>query len=231
MLSRVNYNLIYAKYKRLGKGNVRLTQSTLVLTKPINPNVATYNFDVLETQTATLAPNEIRLNLNDEFIITQLGLFLEASVEVGGAVTGQKVLFTYAPAQLDGTTAAGLQNFYNGNLQIAVNNIVYLDKFDSRKHMFVPRTQIQNSIAPNSAQIDSNNFSKDAMFSIEPTLVLSGAKKNQITLSLPSAITGGSFTFTDDKGAVISYRIDRICCIARGLNAQNGSVFQSGSSK
>lgn len=226
MLSRVNYNLIYAKYKRLGKGNVRLTQSTLILTKPINPNVATYNFDVLETQTATLAPNEIRLNLNDEFIITQLGLFLEAEVEGAGIPTGQKVLFTYAPAQLDGISAASLQNFYNGSLQIAVNNIVYLDKFDSRKHNFVPRTQIQNAGANLQAQIDSNNFAKDAMFSIEPTLVLSGAKKNQITLSLPSAITGGSFTFTDDKGSAIVYRINRICCIARGLNAQNGSVFQ-----
>jgi len=224
--TRANYQAIYAKYKRLGKGNVRLTQSTLILSKPINPNVATYNFDVLETQTATLAPNEIRLNLNDEFIMTQIGLYLEATIEGAGIPTGAKKLFTYAPAQLDGVSAANLQNFYAGQLQISVNNIIYLDKFDSRKHEFVPRTQILNAGAQLQAQIDSVDFSQNSMFGISPLLTLSGAKKNQITLSLPSAITASSFTFTDDKGSVITYRIDRIVCLMRGLNAQNGSVFQ-----
>ena len=34
-LNRVNFNNIIEKYKSIGKGNVRLTQSTLFLTKTL----------------------------------------------------------------------------------------------------------------------------------------------------------------------------------------------------
>jgi len=232
MATRVNYNTIYAKYKRLGKGNVRLTQSTLVLSKPINPNVTTYNFDVLETQTANLANDEIRLNLNDEFIITQLGLYLEAefgSVNTTGVFVpnGVKKLFTYSPMQLNAVEGQKVQNFFAGQFQISVNNIVYLDKFDTRKMEFVPRTQLDNfqAVAYGSLQ-DSVNFSKDSMYSIEPLLTLSGAKKNQLQLSLPTAISQATFSWTDDTGVNNAFQINRVLCLLRGLNAQNGSVFQ-----
>lgn len=230
-MGRVNYNTIFAKYKRLGKQSVRLTQSTLFLTKPINPNSTSYNFDVLETQTATLQPDEIRLNLNDEFIITTLGMYLVATARTAdGAApkTGVK-LFTYTPGELDNTSAIGLENFYAGQLQISVNNIVYLDKWDSRKHEYVPRTQFANLVAAPGAQATQPNveMSKNAMFPIEPLLTLSGSKKNQIILNLPTAITGATFAWTDDKGATTTYEINRIGLMLRGLNAQNGAVFQN----
>jgi len=228
MASRVNFNTIFAKYRKLGKGSVRLTQSTLFLSKPISATQTTYQFDVLETQTATLQADEIRLNLNDEFIITQMGMYLQASVGREGVAGGSiKKLFTCVPAELDNITAQGLQNFYAGQFQIAVNNIVYLDKYDTRKHEFVPRTQFQNFATPNGASLPSVNFSKDSMYPCEPLISLSGSKKNTLTLSLPSAITGGTFNFTDDKGAITTYTIDRVCVMLRGLNAQNGSVFQN----
>ena len=79
MAQRINYNTIINKYKAQGKGNVRLTRSTLYLSKPISTSSTTYSFDVLETQNSTLAPNELRLNLNDEIMVqkkTLLGLLL-----------------------------------------------------------------------------------------------------------------------------------------------------------
>ena len=75
-MGRLNYSVIFNRYKKLGKGNVRLTQSALFLTKPIQSTQSAYTFDVLETQTGTLQPDEIRLNLNDEFIIASMGLYL-----------------------------------------------------------------------------------------------------------------------------------------------------------
>ena len=65
------------------------------------------------------------------------------------------------------------------------------------------------------------------MFPVEPTITLSGAKKNQLTLQLPTAINTATVGFTDDAGNVVNYRINRVSLLMRGLNAQNGATFQS----
>jgi hypothetical protein len=231
-MGRINFANIISKYNKIGKGNVRLTQSTLILTKPILPTTATYQFDVLETQTSTLQGNEIRLNLNDEFIITTMGVYLEASVEVreGTTVTnGGRTLFTYVPLE-NKAELITLNDVYNGSLQIAVNNIVYLDKYDTKKSECRPRTQYGNYSAATTilqATQASSEFSKNAMFPVEPLLTLSGAKKNTITLTLPNAVTSQNFSLTTDTGGVIKYTIDRIALVMRGLNAQNGASFQN----
>ena len=112
MASRVNFKTILAKYQNINKGNVRLTQSTLFLSKPINPTTTVYNFDVLESQTQTLQGDEIRLNLNDEFSITQIGFYLQASV-LGreGVDTGARVLLTHTQFENNFVEAAKLQQF------------------------------------------------------------------------------------------------------------------------
>ena len=225
MPSRINFNTIFAKYKRLGKGNVRLTQSSLFLTKPINPNVTTYNFDVLETQNATLQANEIRLNLNDEFIISSLGLYLCGTAETEGDPAGiSDVMFSYIPLETS-SKASVLTPVYAGQLQIAVNNIVYLDKFDVRKHQYITQTQFQNSDG-NKATLANDDFSKNGMFPMEPLLTLSGAKKNTITLQLPEAASDFTWNQKMEDGSVVQFHINRIGLMLRGLNAQNGSVFQ-----
>jgi hypothetical protein len=232
-MGRINFANIISKYNKIGKGNVRLTQSTLIISKPIQPTVATYQFDVLETQTSTLVGDEIRLNLNDEFVITTMGVYLEADVtstlDGRAPITGGRTLFTYVPLENKGDLIT-LNDVYNGALQIAVNNIVYLDKWDTKKHECRPRTQYGNfSSATTILQAiqASSEFSKNAMFPVEPLLTLSGAKKNTITLTLPNAVTAQTFNLTTDTGAVVTYNINRICLVMRGLNAQNGASFQN----
>lgn len=229
MASRVNFKTILNKYSNVGKGNVRLTQSTLILSKPISANTTVYNFDVLESQTQTLQGDEIRLNLNDEFIIAELGFYLQGSVLDGLRDTGAKVLLTYAPFEQDGVEAAKINNYWNGAFQIAVNNIVYLDKYDVRKSNYIPRTQFANYVAISGAPatIPNTDFSANGMNSTEPMLTLSGAKKNNLTLTLPTAIATATIPFVDNSGATLSVVIDRVVCIARGLNAQNGASFQN----
>jgi len=230
MASRINYKTILAKYQGVNKGNVRLTQSTLILTKPISATTTVYNFDVLESQTQTLQGDEIRLNLNDDFIITQLGFYIQCSVlDRTGANTGAKSYLTYAPFEQDSTNAAKIQNFWNGAFQIAVNNIVYLDKYDTRKSNYTPRTQFSdfnllNGVPSTQPSVD---FSKDAMYSNEPLLSLSGAKKNNLLLNLPTAISVATFDVLDNKGVKYTLSADRVALVIRGLNAQNGASFQS----
>ena len=233
MASRINFAKILSKYKAVGKANVRLTPSTLFLTKPIINTQAAYRFDVLESETSTLQPDEIRLNINDEFIVTHIGAYLVAKTEFKASTEG--AVFVPAPAIKLFTYAAlenfygnlSVQNFYAGKLQIAVNNVVYLDKWDTRKHEFVPRTQYDNQLAGTAEAAQASiNFSKDAMIAIEPMLTLSGAKKNAITLELPTNIDNGEVVYINQDGSTIKHVIDRVGVMLRGLNAQNAASFQ-----
>ena len=228
--SRVNFSLIKANYNKIGKGNVRLTQSSLFITKDIDATKSNYDFDVLENQTATLQADEIRLNINDEFIVTDLGVYLYGTwtakdaeaVKIG---TGTQLL-TYAPLELDGTAILS-KNLYAGQLKIAVNNIVYLEKWDTRKHEMVTRTQFATQLAgTNVATMPSNDFSSDGMMPFSPLLTLSGAKKNDISIRLPQSISGSTVTWLDQKGNTISMVISKIALRMYGLNAQNGAKFQ-----
>ena len=225
-MGRVNYKVILDQYKKNGKGNVRLTQSSLYLSKPISPTQTSYNFDVLETQSATLQENEIRLNLNDEFIVTAMGFYLqaEASDRTTGASYG-RVLITHPNTQ-ENSALGTLNNYYQGAFQIAVNNVIYLDKWDTQKHKFVPRTQFGDFATPTMAVNDSVDFSRNAMYPVEPLVTLSGAKKNDLKLQLPTAINGATFLTTDNSSGGTLYNVTRICLIMRGLNAQNGASFQ-----
>lgn len=223
-MARVNYNVIAQKYRNVGKGNVRLTQSSLFLTKPISPTVTTYTFDVLETQTATLQNDEIRLNLNDEFIITQIGMYLVGSIAGVG-----RMLFTTPPYELDTNRANDLTAFYNGAFKIAINNIVYMEKWDTAKHEKTGITQFQNYTALTpyvSPALPEKTLAKDGMYGVEPMITLSGAKKNDLVLQLPSAITSGAFSFTDYSNLTSTISINRVGLLLRGFNAQNGATFQ-----
>jgi hypothetical protein len=231
-MARINYGVIATKYRALGKGNVRLTQSSLFLRKPIDATKTVYNFDVLENQTQSLQADEIRLNINDEFITTQMGLYLTGTISTrDGVVTqlGGLRLFTNVLEQQNLTQASNLIPFYDGDLKIAVNNIVYMEKWDTRKHYVATRTQIGSSSSVttiNNATWDSNTFAKDGMYSVEPMITLSGAKKNDITLRLPSAISNGTFNYTDNAGNPFTITINGVALLLRGLNAQNAASFQ-----
>lgn len=224
-MGRINYGTILNRYKQAGKGNVRLTQSSLILSKPLSASQTTYSFDVLETQNATLVGTEQRLNLNDEFIITEMGIYLQATVtNADGSVNYGTKWFTYAPAQLNSSLGV-LNPIYNGAIQISVNNVVYMDKWDSGQSLFIPRTNDGNFVTPNQATLGSVDYSKNGMIKIEPMLTLSGAKKNNVILNIASAAAPANVTVTDDAGST-KYSFDRVAVIMRGLNAQNGASFQ-----
>ena len=228
MASRINFKTIIAKYARLGKANVRLTQSSLYLTKPINPATTVYNFDVLETQTATLSGDETRLNLNDEFIVASMSMGIECRLKVAETTLSGKFLLTYAPFEQNVTAADGISSFYDGNLQISVNNVVYLDKYDVRRSQITPTTEFSNLAAAGvTASIPSIDWSKDSFYGNEPLLTLAGSKKNQIQITLPRAMTALPFAFTDNSGSRVEITPVRVFWFARGLNAQNASVFQN----
>jgi hypothetical protein len=230
--ARNNYARIIAKYKALGKGDVRLTESTLALIQPINAAKTSYLFPVLENENVNgLAPavDEIRLNINDEFIVGSIGMYLYGSTAKSqGAI--QRQIHTYAPNELN-AVFNGVSDFYAGFLSVAVNKINYIDKWDSRKHQYVPRTQWANlGIVDTNKNYPATQADKKldehGVFNAQPNFTLSGAKKNEVSVNMPAAITPVSASWIDSNNETQLVTIDKMIIVFRGLLAQNAARFQ-----
>lgn len=237
---RYSFELIAKKYKSRGKGSVRLTQSSLLVAQAINSTRANYTFPVLETDNAVAPlPWEVRLNINDEFVSYDLGYYVVADKTVArtagpegipSGITSQfggHYFWTYAPDELD-TSFALLEDAWLGTLDISVNKISRLTKWDLKKHNFIARTQFKNSFAASLfATQPSLDYSDHGTFPMQPMLTLSGAKKNEITTALVTAIpstTTGTWTLPD-TGTVV-FQAKYFALIFRGMLAQNAAKFQ-----
>lgn len=232
VLQRVDFNSIKAKYKRLGKGKVRLTESSLILKQAIQPNKTAYNFPVLDTNAGnavSVLPEEIRLNINDEFIITKCGIYLGGKYfnENLPQPDGVPVWFSAVPYELGGSGWVLLQRLYNGNLSIAVNNINYIDKWDVKKHEFRGITQFQNtSVGQPFATSPNMRFLEDGMVPMTPNVTLSGAKKNDINIVLPDTLILPPAVAWLTPNGIITVNVDTVIVAFRGFLAQNASNFQ-----
>jgi len=231
MILRQNYQAIKEKYGKLGKNNVRLTQSTLILIQDIQATKDTYTFPVLESDTKnTVKIEEQRLNINDEFISNEIGFYLggDVTVETGGANAFlAKRLYTYAPVELNSDFGFS-EGVYAGHLQILVNKVSFLEKWDLKKHNYIPRTQFADASVgiPNATQA-SINFAEHGMYPLQPNITLSGSKKNDLIISLPRAIrASGSNWLTPNAPTTQALTISQMWLVFRGLLGQNASKFQ-----
>ena len=127
---------------------------------------------------------------------------------------------------MDATKAGTLNGLIDGVLKISVNNVVYVDKWDTRKHEIVPMAQHHQFLTTTQFAQIAQFSSREYLYPVEPLITLSGAKKNQIELNLPVALTGQTFTNAGQTGTY-SVVIDRIAVMLRGYNAQNAAGFQS----
>jgi hypothetical protein len=97
------------------------------------------------------------------------------------------------------------------------------------KSKYIPQTQFSNFIAltGNPSTQPMIDLAKDGLYNTEPLLTLSGAKKNSLTLTLPTAISPAAFIVTDNGGINYTVSVDRVIARFEGLNAQNGASFQN----
>lgn len=225
-ISRVNFSNIIAKYKQLGKGNVRLTQSSLFLTKTLTGTQTAYTFDVLENQNQNA--EEIRLNINDEFIITELGVYLFGTINADGD-PARNIMVTNTLRQLSVAAAGDVAPLYQGKLKMSVNNVVYMEKWDLKKHEIVPFDQFtydSTGATPAANKADGSKYGEDGMYELAPMVTLSGAKKNEITIEMPVAPSPGTYTWQDQGAITSTIVLNKVAIMLRGLNAQNAARFQ-----
>jgi len=221
----------YGKMRRKARaegvkmGKVRLTQSTLLFIQPISAATTTYKFRVLESEVPVL-PAEIRLNQNDEFISYEVGYYpLGDILDAGGVAVGTHH-HSYAPMELDASFAQ-LTGAWRATMQILVNKISYLENWDMKKHNCITRTQWASQMAAENARQPSNNFEDEGALPMQPMLTISGAKKNDIIITLNTAITPASAgAWTSQDGDVLTITATQLALYFRGMLAQNASKFQ-----
>ena len=190
-----------------------LSQSYLRLEVVANTSTANYTFGVLINDVAkggsgaqTVRPTENRLNLQDAFYVGSvqllLGLATSATDTAFPVYTWNNALtFTTAGAAL------ALNNLYNGNMSLTVNNRVITPGWDLLQHKNIPQTQLTGAA---NSPLDQNNFSQDGAIVADPNWVLIGSKNNQLVLNLPTAI-----------GTLQAGSTTVLVLILRGVLAQN----------
>lgn len=205
--------------KRAGQSpaNAVLSQSFLRLETGLVAGNTQYKFDILvnENTQTTNYNTQLKLNLQDSFIVSQIGFFLASP---GASATNTDFrLLTYPNKSVFTTagSATACNSIYNGYMSLTINQRTIIPNWDLYKHLDVPQTQQAgtfNGVLAGSAQYpeDQNNAGDMGFFPCEPNIVLVGSKKNDLTVTLPSGIPAGAVQANS-----------RLVCIFRGILAQN----------
>ena len=188
-----------------------LSQSYIRSEITMSTSTTSYHVPVLinDTQNGSSFPTENRLNLQDAFVISSIGLFV--SVPASTSTTAFP-LYTY-PNPIAFSTAGAdtaLYNLYNGQLNFVINNRQIVPSWDLYRHLDVPQFQEGTATGTANTGLDQNDGAYFGFYPCEPNIVLVGSKNNQLSLQLPSAIS-------TLQASVNS----RIVVIFRGIMAQN----------
>jgi hypothetical protein len=166
-----------------------LSQSYLRSEVLLTTGKTSYQFPILINDNSQPVTNTSQLlNLQDAFYVSQLFI---GFAKPSSATSSEFKLNTYPDTTIFSTanTAQSLYSFYNGFLQLTVNNRQIVSAYNISRHMFVGQTQgITNSTAALST-IAQQDGATDGFYPIEPGLVLVGSKQNVLTVNIPQALT------------------------------------------
>ena len=200
MASTVGSRLAFEKAKEgiqragFSLGQAVLSQSYLRLEVSLSTSITNYQSPVLVNDvsaSATAATNlEQRLNLQDAFYVSQIGLFF--GVPSSSTATNFQ-LCTYPNTTVfsAANTATSLFNWYNSSLSLTVNNRQIVPAYDLYRHYSVPQTQTAANAMYATSGIslrDQQDGGTSGFYPIEPGWVLVGSKQNTLQVQLASAM-------------------------------------------
>ena len=184
----------------------KLTQSYIRVEQALVAGQTLYTFPVLSNQGATFN-TEQRLNLQDSFVVSEIGVFLALPASATDATFK---MFPYPNFFFFGANSVPAQTIYNGKLNIAVNNNTILPAWDLQRHWSTTDVQ-QNAAVAVAVFQDKQDGSKDGYYPCEPNIVLVGSKNYQVTIQLPA-------------GLATVAALSRVIINFRGILAQNSTV-------
>lgn len=125
----------------------------------------------------TQNPTEKRLDRNDKFIITKIGLFLlmQLPAKSNGRLHAYPNLTDFGAA-----AAADLESIFNGELSITINRKKWLPSLDTQRFLKIPETQ--QSAGTNRDQRSLHHL----MENLTPHIELDGSGTNEIEITYPS---------------------------------------------
>lgn len=185
----------------------KLTQSSLRLELPFVTGNNQFNFNILVNQ-APLFNTEIRLELQDSFVLSSMGFFV--AIPASGT-DNTFVLQSYLNPTLFTVANANAQRaVYNSTLELAVNRNILIPEWDMWKHWSVPQTQ-QLAATTTGDPIDQLNGAEDGFYPVEPNITLIGSKNTQISLNL------------NGPGITAFAANSRLILLLRGILVQNST--------
>jgi hypothetical protein len=191
----------------LNPANAVLSQSYLRFEVPMSLTSTTYTFDTLVNENANNfnTATSFKLNLQDAFVTSQIGLFWADTTSLTAANYNLNSFDCRVPAASAWTEDAWA--LYNANLQLTVNQRTILTGWDTSRHYMAPEFQADGQ---SRLGVNELNLADDGFYPVEPNVVMVGSKKNILQLVLPQALQS-----LPTSGA------GRIVLIFRGLLAQN----------
>jgi hypothetical protein len=177
----------------------------------------TGKIDFTFTKTGTEAKTERKLDRNDSFVMSEMGLFLTAQ---DSARVGCEVLQSYPnPEIFTGNAKADaktLEVIYSGSTKLTIADRVELEAFPNVFFRHVPQVQKNAGIAEVVEAAANSQFDiKNAMYELGSIINLDGSDDATITVDYPK-ITGSALT----AGGTLAYKV---VFFATGYLIKNGS--------
>jgi hypothetical protein len=216
------FKSVKGAYASAGRNPI-VTPSDLRLENPIQQNVNYYQFYALQSEqnpgfTGGASNTEIRLNTNDSFFAVLAGLYI---AKPSSATSAEYILNSYPnPTTFTATTAAAYQMFFNNStLNIAINNVQYIQNFLTSRFREVGVAQAGlgaasylTSAQVASTSVDSFNGDESGITALGSIIEISGQKKADIRMNIPSGLSVAPGTY------------DRLAIVLRGFLALNAAT-------
>jgi hypothetical protein len=198
MASQIGTRLAFEKAKKgieaagFSLNRAVLSQSYLRSELALSTSKTQYQFPILinDSSQGSITNTSFLLNLQDCFYISAIGVYF-AKPSSSTDTTFQLVTYPNASIFSTSNTASSLYSFYNGNMQMTINNRQVVSGIDIYRFYNVPQVQTTANADYTTSGInykDQQDGSSSALYPIEPGIVLSGSKQNVITINLPAAL-------------------------------------------
>lgn len=187
-IERANYDRVVEFMRRRNPStNFIINQSSLLIEKVLVDNQSNYEFDLYENKTSD-RNLEVKLNRNDLFFATHIGLSIRQQDAVAGNYANYP-LFTYPDQQVFlGVPASGLAEYqclealYAGLITIVTSPVKRLENFPTFHLRYVPEQQ----------EDTTNNFvagygatnERRGLFPLSPMIILDGYENNTVELEV-----------------------------------------------
>lgn len=182
-----------------------------------------YEF-VLQRDTNSDSITEQKLDRNDKFVMSRLGIFL---MRRSTLLYGNEVLQTY-PNPIVFPTEVGnnfvtqhMEAFYNGKMSFTVGQTKWIEALDTRRFRHVPATQealVTNTdgatVTIVSRNDNSESYENSGMIDLTPQITINGDAKTVVAIDVP--------IMADHKVKTgLQYHDDFIVLIGRGFLQTN----------